>query len=118
MTATDQSVSAGQQSCCSIIGPRIRQEEAEEAAGLLKALADPARVRIVNLLATAGRPLCICELTPTIGLAQATVSFHMKKLLAAGLVDRDKRGIWGYYSLRADALSRIAGIFEPQGGTT
>jgi len=92
--------------------------DAEGTARLFKALADPARVRIVNLLATSDDPVCVCELTPVLGLAQATVSHHLKKLVDAGLLVREQRGTWAYYSVDAAALERIGAIVSLEGGTT
>ena len=71
--------------CAPLAAPALSDEEAEATAELFKALADPARVRIVNLLATAGEPVCVCDLIEPLGLAQPTVSHHLKKLVDAGL---------------------------------
>lgn len=83
---------------------------AEATAAVFKALADPARVRVVNLLAASGEPVCVCHLTDLLELSQPTVSFHMRKLMDAGLLDREQRGVWAYYSLRADARRRLSAI--------
>jgi ArsR family transcriptional regulator len=69
-------------------------------------------VRIVNLLATSAAPVCACEFMPALGLAQATVSHHLKKLTDAGLVDREQRGKWAYFSLNPEAGARLAGLVE------
>jgi ArsR family transcriptional regulator len=92
--------------------------DAETTATLFKALADPHRVRIVNLLAVSGEPVCVCDLTETLVLSQPTVSFHMKKLVDAGLLEREQRGVWAYYSLREDAVRRLGDVvrFEAKGG--
>ena len=82
---------------------------------IFRALADPSRVRIVNLLATSADPICVCNFTEPLGLSQGTVSFHLKKLVAAGLLEREQRGTWAYYSLRRDLLPRLAGVFELEG---
>src|SRR3970282_796788 len=74
-------------------------EEAEATAALFKALGDPARGRIVNLLARRPEPACVCELTPPLGLSQPTVSHHLKKLVQAGLLQREQGGGWAYYAL-------------------
>ena len=79
---------------------------------LFKALADPARVKIVNLLARSDEPVCACEFMPTLGLAQATVSHHLKKLTDAGLLEREQRGKWAYFSLNLEATARLAGLVE------
>ena len=103
-------------SCCAALdAPALSDEEAEATAALFKALADPARVRIVNYLATASEPVCICELQEPLGLAQPTVSHHMRKLLDAGLVEREQRGKWAFFSLRPDGLDRLAAVADLKG---
>ena len=103
--------------CCTpLASARITSAQAEESATLFKALADPHRVQIVNILANAPDPVCVCEITPRLRLAQGTVSFHLKKLLTAGLIEREQRGTWAYYSLRREALLQLAGVFDPEGG--
>jgi len=99
--------------CCTpVVAPDITLDQAETLVSIFKALADPHRVRIVNLLANAAEPVCVCELMPKLGLSQGTVSFHLKKLLAVGLLDREERGTWAYYSLKRDGLGRLATIFD------
>jgi ArsR family transcriptional regulator, arsenate/arsenite/antimonite-responsive transcriptional repressor len=95
----------------------LTNEEAEATAGVFKALGDPSRVRIVNLLARNPEPVCVCELTPAIGLSQPTVSHHLKKLVQAGLLTREQRGIWAYYALDREAVARAAGILDLEGVT-
>src|SRR5262249_39455365 len=90
----------------------LSDAEALATAELFKALADPARVRIVNLLATSRGPVCVCNLTEPLGLSQPTVSHHMKKLLEAGLVDREQRGKWAYFSLKRDAARKLAAVAD------
>lgn len=99
--------------CCVPLGASdLSDEEAVATAAVFKALADPHRVRIVNLLASAGTAVCVCDLTPTLGISQPTVSHHLKKLLTAGLVRREQRGTWSYYSLDTDAMARLATIAD------
>jgi ArsR family transcriptional regulator, arsenate/arsenite/antimonite-responsive transcriptional repressor len=93
----------------------LSDEEAGITASLFKALADPARVRIVNVLATRGEAVCVCELIDPLGLAQPTVSHHLKKLVAAGLLRREQRGVWAYYSLDEEALARVGALLELEG---
>jgi ArsR family transcriptional regulator len=94
--------------CCRPLGAEaLGDDEADAAARLFKALADPARIKIVNLLARSAEPVCACEFMPTLGLAQATVSHHLKKLTDAGLLEREQRGKWAYFSLNPDASSRL-----------
>jgi ArsR family transcriptional regulator, arsenate/arsenite/antimonite-responsive transcriptional repressor len=88
-------------SCCVLELP-ADQEWAAENAKLLKALADPTRLAMVWCLRRAQAPVCICDFTATFHLGQPTISHHMGKLKAAGLVEFEKRGLWAYYRLRRD----------------
>jgi ArsR family transcriptional regulator len=102
--------------CCAPLGASSLSDiDAEATARLFKALADPHRVRIINLLATSPDPVCVCEFTGPLGLSQPTVSHHLKKLAQAGLVDREQRGTWAYYSLRRDALGGLTAALDLQG---
>jgi ArsR family transcriptional regulator len=99
--------------CCAPLGASaLSDEEAEATAALFAALADPARVRIVNLVATSDEPVCACHLIEPLGLAQPTVSHHLKKLVDAGLLDREQRGKWAYFSLTPEANERLAGVVD------
>jgi ArsR family transcriptional regulator, arsenate/arsenite/antimonite-responsive transcriptional repressor len=114
-TAADPTTTAA---CCAPLGaPSLSDAEAEATARVFKALADPHRVRIVNLLATSPDPVCVCEFTGPLGLSQPTVSHHLKKLVAAGLLEREQRGTWAYYSLRPDALGGLAAALDLQGAS-
>jgi ArsR family transcriptional regulator len=100
-------------SCCApLAGPVLSDEEAVSTATLFKALGDPARVRIVNLLASRGGEVCSCELEPALGLSQPTVSHHLKRLTDAGLLDREQRGRWAYFSINPEAAARLAGLVD------
>ena len=102
--------------CCAPLGaPALNDEEASATAELFKALADPARVRIVNLLARSGEPVCACNINEPVGLAQPTVSHHLKKLSDVGLVEREQRGKWAYFSLRQEAVDKLAGVANLKG---
>ena len=97
--------------CCLPLGlESLDDEQAEAAAGLFKALADPARVKVVSVLARSEAPVCACDFIPPLGLTQATVSHHLKKLTDAGLLDREQRGKWAYFSLNPEAVSRLEGL--------
>ncbi len=93
-------------------------EDAATTARVFKALADPHRVRVVNLLATSVHPVCVCDLVGFLGLSQPTVSFHMRKLVDVGLLQREQRGAWAFYSLRREALARLGAVLDPEGGTS
>jgi ArsR family transcriptional regulator, arsenate/arsenite/antimonite-responsive transcriptional repressor len=101
--------------CVPLAAPTLSADEAAATADLFRALADPARVRIVNVLATSGAPVCVCDLIEPLGLSQPTVSHHMKKLLDAGLVEREQRGRWAYFSLRPEAVRTLAAVADLQG---
>jgi len=103
--------------CCAPLGAEVMSErEAEATAEVFKALADPARVRIVNVLATnEGEAVCVCHLVEPLGLSQPTVSHHMKRLLDAGLVEREQRGKWAYFSLKRDAVEKLATVADLKG---
>ena len=103
--------------CAPLAAPVLSDDEAEATAALFKAVGDPARVRIVNLLAGADEAVCVCELIAPLGLAQATVSHHLKKLTDAGLLDREERGKWAYFSINSDAMARLSSLADlTQGG--
>jgi ArsR family transcriptional regulator len=102
--------------CCAPLGaPVLDEEEALATAELFRALADPARVRIVNVLATSGEPVCVCELIEPLELSQPTVSHHLKKLVDAGLLEREQRGKWAYFSLKRDAVEKLAAVADLKG---
>jgi ArsR family transcriptional regulator len=97
--------------CCgALAAPTLSDEQAMATAEVFRALADPARVRIMNLLATSGEPVCVCHLIEPLGLSQPTVSHHLKKLTDAGLLAREQRGKWAYYSLRAEAADTLTAV--------
>lgn len=101
--------------CAPLAAPSLSDEETAATAELFAALADPARVRIVNLLATSDASICVCELIEPLGLAQSTVSHHLKRLLEAGLLEREERGKWTYFSLRRDAVEKLSAVADMKG---
>jgi ArsR family transcriptional regulator, arsenate/arsenite/antimonite-responsive transcriptional repressor len=101
--------------CAPLAADALTDAEAEATAELFRALADPARVRIVNLLATSDGAVCVCNLIEPLGLSQPTVSHHLKKLLEVGLVEREQRGKWAYFSLRRDAVEALAAVADLKG---
>jgi ArsR family transcriptional regulator len=105
--------------CCAPLGEvGLSEAEALATAALFRALADPARIKIVNLLATQADAVCGCDLEVPLGLSQPTVSFHLKKLRDAGVLDREKRGVWAYYSLNPEAVRRLSGVLRLEGRQT
>jgi ArsR family transcriptional regulator len=69
------------------------------------------------MLARSSEPVCVCQLTPALGLAQPTVSHHLKKLVQAGLLEREQRGVWAFYTLDRAALERTANVLDLKGET-
>jgi ArsR family transcriptional regulator, arsenate/arsenite/antimonite-responsive transcriptional repressor len=99
--------------CCAPLGAQaLADDEAEATAQVFKALSDPARVKILSTVAAAVEPVCACEFTPALGLTQATVSHHLKKLTETGLLEREQRGKWAYFSLNTAALEQLAGLLR------
>ena len=101
-------------SCCGIgVDGGLGREEAERSATLLKAVADPVRLRLLSAIrATADGEACVCDLTDLVGLAQPTVSHHLKVLTSAGLLERERRGTWAWYRLVPARLADVRGIFD------
>ncbi len=86
-------------------------ESAEQIAPLLKAIADPVRLRLMSLVAShEGEEVCICDLNPEFDLSQSTISHHLKVLHEAGLLDREKRGVWVYYRARTESLASLGAL--------
>jgi ArsR family transcriptional regulator len=101
--------------CCTpLAGSSLSDADAAELERLFRVLGDRHRVRILNiLLRAAGEAVCVCEFTDQLGLAQPTVSYHLKQLMQAGLLDREKRGTFAYFRVRADAMRRLHNLVEP-----
>jgi ArsR family transcriptional regulator len=100
--------------CCSpLVKQAMTLAQAESVAPVLKALADPVRLRLLSLVASHETgEACVCDLNEAFDLTQATISHHLKVLHSAGLVDRDKRGVWVYYGVRPEALRAVATLFD------
>jgi len=99
------------QCCAPLAEPALTDDEAGELEQVFKALADRHRVKILNrLLAADGEAVCVCDFEALLDLKQPTVSYHLKQLLNAGIVEREKRGAFAYYSLVAGALERVSGL--------
>jgi ArsR family transcriptional regulator, arsenate/arsenite/antimonite-responsive transcriptional repressor len=104
--------------CCTpVVREVIQPIEAEVLAGGFKALADPARLRLISLVAAhQDSEACVCELTDPIGLSQPTVSHHLKILVDAGILTRQQRGKWAYYRLVPEALNSLAALIASPAG--
>ena len=104
--------------CCSpLLRPALSEGQAVELERLFKALADRQRVRIVNVLAGADDAVCVCKLMPALGLAQPTVSYHLKLLTEAGLLERERRGRYTYYRIAEGALERVGALVHDSAAT-
>jgi ArsR family transcriptional regulator len=98
--------------CSPVLGRPLSAEEAERDAAVLKALADPVRLRLLSLIASGhDGTACVCDLNAEFDLSQPTISHHLKVLHEAGLVDRSKRGVWVHYSIRRGAFADLARLF-------
>jgi ArsR family transcriptional regulator len=98
--------------CCELQVDDIDQARVGDTVELLKALADPTRLRMVATLRRQAGPVCVCDLVAAFDLTQPTISHHMGVLKRAGLVESEKSGIWVYYSLRADLPPAVARALE------
>ncbi|GAA2974792.1 ArsR family transcriptional regulator [Microbacterium terrae] len=111
LEVTDITASVGEVCCAPLMKEPIGQQEAEHLAITLKALADPARLRLLSIVASSeGQEACVCDLIEPVGLSQPTVSHHLKVLTEAGFLSRSKRGTWAYYKLKPEALTGVAGF--------
>jgi ArsR family transcriptional regulator, arsenate/arsenite/antimonite-responsive transcriptional repressor len=105
------------EACCTpLLREPITADQADELAWLLKALADPTRLRLVSMVAAhEGGEACVCELTEPLGLTQPTISHHLKILVDAGIFTRDKRGVWAYYALVPAAMDALSAVLKTTG---
>jgi ArsR family transcriptional regulator len=105
--------------CCSPLARApMDVDQAEQVTPLLKALADPVRLRLLSLvLSHEGGEACVCDLNGAFDLSQPTISHHLKVLHDAGLLDRQKRGVWVYYRARHEAMRALSGLFTTADGT-
>ena len=103
--------------CCAPLSREpLSQAQAEQITPLLKALADPVRLRLLSIVAShEGGEACVCDLTDCFELSQPTISHHLKVLHEVGLLDREKRATWVYYRVRPAALTDLAALITPAG---
>lgn len=92
--------------CCQPVAPPLLGTEADELAGVYRALGDPTRVQILHILAAATDPVCVCDFTAAFDLGQPTISHHLAKLRDVGLVTSTKRGLWSFYQLNPEMSDR------------
>src|SRR5438034_3968197 len=100
--------SAGEPCCEPVVYPDVERAQAERMAAIAKALADPIRLQLVDVLHKHAGKVCVCELVPLFDLSQPTVSHHLKVLREAGIVDSERRGLWAYYYVLPDSMKEIS----------
>jgi ArsR family transcriptional regulator len=99
---------AGEPCCEAVVYPDVEREEAQRIAAVAKALGDPIRLQLVDVLRKHAGKVCVCELVPLFDLSQPTVSHHLKVLREAGIVESERKGLWAYYYVIPDALSEFS----------
>jgi ArsR family transcriptional regulator, arsenate/arsenite/antimonite-responsive transcriptional repressor len=98
----------GQPCCEPVVYPDVERQQAERMAKIAKALADPVRLQLVDVLRKHAGKVCVCELVPLFDLSQPTVSHHLKVLREAGIVDSERQGLWAYYYVTPDSLKELS----------
>jgi ArsR family transcriptional regulator, arsenate/arsenite/antimonite-responsive transcriptional repressor len=99
---------AGERCCEPVVYPDVERAEAERMAEIAKAIGDPIRLQLVDVLRKHAGKVCVCELVPLFEISQPTLSHHLKKLREAGIVDSERRGLWAYYYVVPDALEELS----------
>jgi ArsR family transcriptional regulator len=99
---------AGEPCCEPVVYPDVERQQAERMAGIAKALADPVRLQLVDVLRKHAGKVCVCELVPLFALSQPTVSHHLKVLREAGIVNSERQGLWAYYYVTPDSLKELS----------
>jgi ArsR family transcriptional regulator len=99
---------AGAPCCEPVVYPDVEREQAERLATVAKALGDPIRLQLVDVLRKHAGKVCVCELVPLFDLSQPTVSHHLKKLREAGIVGSERQGLWAYYYVIPDSLEEFS----------
>ena len=99
---------SGEPCCQPVAYPDVDPQRAERMAEVAKALGDPIRLQLVDVLRKHAGKVCVCELTPLFDVAQPTVSHHLKVLRDAGVVDSERRGLWAYYYVRPEPLEEVS----------
>ncbi|MBV8218608.1 MAG: helix-turn-helix transcriptional regulator [Solirubrobacterales bacterium] len=100
--------SAGERCCEPVVYPDVERDHARRMAAIAKALGDPVRIQLVDVLRKHAGKVCVCELVPLFELSQPTVSHHLKVLREAGIVGSERQGLWAYYYVTPDALEELS----------
>jgi ArsR family transcriptional regulator len=98
----------GQRCCEPVVYPDVERAQAARMAEVAKALGDPVRLQLVDVLRKHAGKVCVCELVPLFEISQPTLSHHLKKLRGAGIVDSERRGLWAYYYVKPQALEELS----------
>ena len=106
--APKQKRPAGEPCCKPVVYPDVERKQAERMARIAKALADPVRLQLVDVLRKHAGKVCVCELVPLFDLSQPTVSHHLRVLREAGIVDSERQGLWAYYYVTPDSLKELS----------
>ena len=106
--APKQKRAAGEPCCEPVVYPDVEREQAERMGIVAKALGDPVRVQLVDVLRKHAGKVCVCELVPLFDLAQPTISHHLKTLREAGIVGSERQGLWAYYYVKPEALEELS----------
>jgi ArsR family transcriptional regulator, arsenate/arsenite/antimonite-responsive transcriptional repressor len=106
--APKQKRPAGERCCEPVVYPDVQREQAARMAAVAKALGDPIRLQLVDVLRHHAGKVCVCELVPLFDISQSTLSHHLKKLRDAGIVDSERTGLWAYYYVLPGALEELS----------
>ena len=106
--APKQKRAAGEPCCEPVVYPDVEREQALRMAEVAKALGDPIRLQLIDVLRKHAGKVCVCELTPLFDVGQPTVSHHLKVLREAGIVDSERQGLWAYYYVKPEALKELS----------
>jgi len=106
--APKQKRATGERCCEPVVYPDVEREQALRMAEVAKALGDPIRLQLVDVLRKHAGKVCVCELVPLFDISQPTLSHHLKKLRGAGLVDSERRGLWAYYYVTTEAMDELS----------
>jgi ArsR family transcriptional regulator, arsenate/arsenite/antimonite-responsive transcriptional repressor len=106
--APKQKRAAGERCCEPVVYPDVQRDHALRMAVIAKALGDPIRLQLVDVLRKHAGKVCVCELVPLFDISQSTLSHHLKKLREAGIVDSERQGLWAYYYVTPGALEELS----------
>jgi ArsR family transcriptional regulator len=106
--APKQKRAAGERCCEPVVYPDVARDHALRMAEVAKALGDPIRLQLVDVLRKHAGKVCVCELVPLFDISQPTLSHHLKKLRDAGIVDSERQGLWAYYYVIPDSLKELS----------